>query len=87
MNFEQYNKMRIEITKLISCHNNSVIGVVMDKESCYKNKEYIETPNDLYATALHLLMERYSMQTYNVRKSRNPWMQRKNDLRVFYICT
>ena len=34
-----------------------------DKENCYKNKsEYIKNHNDLYSTALHLLMERCSMQ-------------------------
>ena len=62
LNFEQYNNMRIEITQLISSYKNSVIGIIMDKQSCYKNKSYINTSNDLYATALHLLMERYSMQ-------------------------
>lgn len=37
-----------------------------DKENCYKNKsEYIKNHNDLYSTALHLLMERCSMQITN----------------------
>lgn len=62
LNFEQYDKMRTEITKLISNYKGSVIGIVMDKESCYKNKEYINTPNDLYAVALHLIMERCCME-------------------------
>ena len=52
LNFEQYNKMRIEITQLISNYKNSVIGIVMDKKICYKNKGYIKTSNDLYATAM-----------------------------------
>ena len=68
LNFEQYDKMRVEITQLISNYKNSVIGIVMDKKSCYKNKDYITTPNDLYATALHLLMERYCMLTSNVKR-------------------
>ena len=74
MTFEQYDNMRTEVTKLISNYKNSVIGIVMDKESCYKNKDYITTPNDLYATALHLLMERYSMQTshFGKEKSQKP---------------
>ena len=46
-----------EVIKEISKYKNSVIGIVMDKENCYKNKsEYIKNHNDLYATALHLLM-------------------------------
>lgn len=72
LDYEQYNNMRTEITHLISNYKNSVVGVVMDKESCYKNKDYIATPNDLYATALHLLMERYSMQTNNFGRVKNP---------------
>lgn len=72
LDFEQYDKMRTEITELISNYKASVIGIVMDKESCYKNKDYIITPNDLYATALHLLMERYCMKTNNINKMKNP---------------
>lgn len=68
LTFEQYDNMRTEITQLISNYKNSVVASVMDKESCYRNKDYIKTPNDLYATALHLLMERYSMQVGSIRK-------------------
>lgn len=71
LNYEQYDEMRKEITELISRYKNSVISVVMDKERCYKNKDYIDTPNDLYATALHLLMERYSMQVNNSGRIKN----------------
>ena len=64
--FEQYKNMKLEIIKEISKYKNSVIGIVMDKENCYKNRmEYIKNHNDLYATALHLLMERASMQITN----------------------
>lgn len=70
LNFEQYDKMRMEITQLISSYKNSVIGIIMDKEECYKNKDYITTPNDLYAVALHLLMERCCMETTRFNKTK-----------------
>lgn len=63
LEFEQYDEMRIEISKIIGSYKNSVIGIIMDKEICYKNKEYINTQNDLYAVALHLLMERCCMES------------------------
>lgn len=63
LKFEQYKNMKMEIIKFISKCKNSVIGIVMDKESCFRNKDYIQTPNDLYAVALHLLMERCCMET------------------------
>ena len=58
-----------------------------DKENCYKNKsEYIKNHNDLYSTALHLLMERCSMQITNKFIKKEPLMpamiiadSRKND--------
>ena len=87
LSFEQYKNMKLEIIREISKYKNSVIGIVMDKENCYKNKsEYIKNHNDLYATALHLLMERASMQITNKFRKRNdliPAMliadSRKND--------
>ena len=87
LSFVQYKNMKLEIIKEISKYKNSVIGIVMDKENCYKNKsEYIKNHNDLYATALHLLMERCSMHITNkIRKKENviPVMliadSRKND--------
>ena len=87
LSFEQYKNMKLEIVREISKYKNSVIGIVMDKENCYKNKsEYIKNHNDLYATALHLLMERCSMQIANKFKKRDnlkPAMliadSRKND--------
>ena len=63
LNFEQYKNFKIDVINLISMYKNSVIGIVMDKEICYKNKKYIKTPNDLYAVALHLLMERSCMES------------------------
>ena len=66
LSFEQYKNMKLEIIREISRYRHSVIGIVMDKENCYKNKsEYIKNHNDLYSTALHLLMERCSMQITN----------------------
>ena len=87
LSFEQYKNMKLEIVREISKYKNSVIGIVMDKENCYKNKsEYIKNHNDLYATALHLLMERASMKITNKFRKRNdliPAMliadSRKND--------
>ena len=87
LSFEQYKNMKLEIIREISKCKNSVIGIVMDKENCYKNKsEYIKNHNDLYATALHLLMERASMQITNKFRKRNDLMpamliadSRKND--------
>lgn len=72
LNFEQYKSLKLEIINLISMYKNSVIGIVMDKESCYKNKEYIKTPNDLYAVALHLLMERCCMESF---RRGNKWIK------------
>ena len=68
LNFLQYKSMKTDIMSFISKYKSSVIGIVADKESCYKNKDYINTPNDLYAVALHLLMERYCMEIYNKKK-------------------
>lgn len=65
LNYEQYKNMKLEVIRTISEYRASVIGIVVDKEECYKNKEYINDSNDLYAVALHLLMERYSMEIKN----------------------
>ena len=62
LTFEQYKNMKQDIIKMISNYNNSVIGIVMDKESCYKNRTDIKNHNDLYAFALNLLMERVCME-------------------------
>ena len=87
LSFQQYKNMKTEIVREISKYKNSVIGIVMDKENCYKNKsEYIKNHNDLYVTALHLLMERASMQIANKFRKRNDFIpamliadSRKND--------
>lgn len=71
LNYEQYKNMKLEIINIISKYTNSVIGIVMDKESCYKNKDYIKSPNDLYAVALHLLMERCCMETTKRNQGEN----------------
>lgn len=71
LNLEQYKNMKLDVINIISKYKGSVIGVVMDKESCYKNKEYIKNPNDLYAVALHLLMERSCMETTKKNQKEN----------------
>ncbi len=62
IDYEKIMKMKKEIMKIVKKYKNSVVGIVMDKEYCYKNKDFIQNHNDLYAVALHLLMERCSMQ-------------------------
>lgn len=69
LTFEQYKKMKTEVIENIAKYQKSVVGIVMDKESCYRNKDYIKTPNDLYAVALHMLMERYCMEIYRKKAS------------------
>lgn len=56
LSYEQYINMREEMLHIISQYKNSTIGIVIDKGKCYKNKEYINDHNDLYAIALHLLI-------------------------------
>lgn len=85
LNFEQYRNMKLEIIKMISNYKNSVIGIVMDKENCYKNRTDIKNHNDLYAFALNLLMERVCMEISDRdgRNSMTPALMftdsRKND--------
>ena len=62
LSFEEYKNMKQDIVNMISQYKNSVIGIVMDKESCYKNRNDIKNHNDLYAFALNLLMERVCME-------------------------
>lgn len=62
LSLEQYKDMKKDIVTMLSQYNNSVIGIVMDKESCYKNKKDIKNHNDLYAFSLNLLMERVCME-------------------------
>lgn len=71
LNFNQYKNMKEDIIEFISKYKNSIIGIVVDKKSCYKNKCYINTPNDLYSVALHLLMERYCMEIYKAKEKNN----------------
>ena len=85
LNFENYKAMKEDIIKMISEYEKSVIGIVMDKESCYKNKRQIKNHNDLYAFALNLLMERVCMEIMD-REGKNSMVpalmftdSRKND--------
>lgn len=83
--FEQIISMKKEIMQIVKKYKNSVVGIVMDKEYCYKNKEFIKDHNDLYSVALHLLMERCCMQITDEkgRKTTEPALifadSRKND--------
>lgn len=60
--FKEIMNMKKEIMQIVNNYKNSVIGIIMDKEHCYRNKQFIQNHNDLYAVALHLLMERCCMQ-------------------------
>ena len=62
LEYSQIMEMKKEIMQIVNKYKNSVVGIIMDKEYCYKNKEFVKTHNDLYALALHLLMERCCMQ-------------------------
>lgn len=85
LNLEQFKNMKKDIINMISQYNNSVIGIVMDKIYCYKNRDDIRNHNDLYAFALNLLMERVCMEISdrNGRNSTIPALMftdsRKND--------
>lgn len=62
IDFKQIMNMKKEIMCIVNNYKNSVIGIIMDKEYCYRNKKFVQNHNDLYAVALHLLMERSCMQ-------------------------
>ena len=62
LTFEQSINMKSDILKMISNYKNSVIGIVIDKEFCYKTENDIKNHNDLYAFALNLLMEVVCME-------------------------
>lgn len=62
MELDTYIKYRREILELISEYKNSVVGIAMNKEKCYKSNLNIKNQNDLYAFALNLLMERFCME-------------------------
>ena len=47
--------MKQDIINMISNYKNSVIGIIMNKESCYKNRTDIKNHNDLYAFAFKLI--------------------------------
>ena len=62
LTYEQNIELKNEMLNIISKYKNSTFGIVMDKEKCYKEKSFINNHNDLYAVALHLLMERCCME-------------------------
>ena len=62
LTYEQNIELKNEMLGIISNYKNSTFGIVMDKEKCYKEKSFINNHNDLYAVALHLLMERCCME-------------------------
>ncbi len=65
MTLEEYKNYKIEVCEIIAEYKNSVVGIVMDKEKCYKEKKGIKDHNDLYAYSLNLLMERFCMEITN----------------------
>lgn len=83
MEYSQIMNMKKEIMEIVKDYKSSVVGIIMDKEYCYKNKEFIKDHNDLYALALHLLMERFCMQITKSKNSKIPVMlfadSRRND--------
>ena len=70
LTYEQNMNFKKEMLELISSYKNSTLGIVIDKEKNYKEKYFIKNHNDLYAVALHLLMERCCMEITD-RKGRD----------------
>lgn len=62
MTLDEYKRYKSEVCKIIAEYQNSVVGIVMDKEKCYKERKNINDHNDLYAYSLNLLMERFCME-------------------------
>lgn len=62
LEYNQIMNIKKEIMNVVTKYKNSVIGIIMDKQYCYSKKDFVKTHNDLYALALHLLMERCCMQ-------------------------
>lgn len=67
LNFEQYKSMKLEIINIIAEYKNSVIGIVMDKESCYRNKEYIIHSNKLDKELQIAYLRAKNMGTYFIK--------------------
>ena len=42
IDFEGIMNMKKEIIRIVNNYKNSVVGIVMDKEYCYKNKKFIK---------------------------------------------
>lgn len=74
MEYSQIMNMKKEVMEIVKDYKNSIVGIIMDKEYCYKNKEFIKDHNDLYALALHLLMERFCMQITKSKNTKVPVM-------------
>lgn len=62
MTLDEYKKYKREVCEIISEYSNSVVGIVMNKEKCYKERKGVNDHNDLYAYSLNLLMERFCME-------------------------
>lgn len=71
LEYEQIMNLKKEIINVVNNYKNSVIGIIMDKDYCYKNKKFINNHNDLYALALHLLMERFCMSISSKKGKKN----------------
>lgn len=83
MEYVQIMNMKKEIMEIVKDYKDSIVGIIMDKEYCYKNKAFVKDHNDLYALALHLLMERFCMQVAKNKAFQKPVMlfadSRRND--------
>lgn len=62
MTLDEYKNYKREVCEIVSEYSNSVVGIVMNKEKCYKERKGINDHNDLYAYSLNLLMERFCME-------------------------
>ena len=71
LTYEQNIEIKNKMLEIISKYKNSTFGIVMDKEKCYKEKSFINNHNDLYAVALHLLMERCCMEVTERKGRKN----------------
>lgn len=71
ISFEQYMNLKNDIIEMIANYKNSVIGIIMNKEKCYKNNKIIKNHNDLYAFALNMLMERVCMEISDIHGKEN----------------
>lgn len=71
LDYEQIMCLKKDIIHIVNKYKNSVVGIIMDKEYCFKNKKFVNDHNDLYSLALHLLMERFCMSILSKEGKKN----------------